>query len=530
MKKQKKLPKVFNGLALILASLFIMTSAVQADILYTGDVYPDDPATWTSSTKAYIGYSDEGSVTINNGSTMAVSKAYFGYEAGSEGTINVDGSGSSLTSSGTMFIGRYGNGYLNITDGATVTQGATTYLACYEGAAAALTISGAGSSFSSSSPFYAAHKVDTSAQISILDGGSMTSSLAYLGEVSDATAIIDGEGSSWEISRLLYTGSQSTGAASIFITNGGSVATTASDSVVYLGYASGSTTRATIDGEGSSLGTDNKLYVGYNGQSSLTVANGGAVTAGTVSINSSSAATVDVNSSLSAGSDGTITNNGTLRLVAGASATSGSYNPLTYGTLTGEGTILALGGVLDAATNTVTVYDAVTNAAGSDTVSLDLSSRQRALITDSSTGMSAGAGFLAATASTEISFTAAALSGTDLTGLETALAGGDYELLSAWVFSTEGYTVSEESPVYLSLYADADVNLSDLTVWYLNDGTWVEYDAEDLNFSGTYASFTATELGSYAVTAASSVPVPGAFCLLGAGLLGLAGMRRKIKA
>ena len=48
---------------------------------------------------------------------------------------------------------------------------------------------------------------------------------------------------------------------------------------------------------------------------------------------------------------------------------------------------------------------------------------------------------------------------------------------------------------------------------------WTPYNAQDLTYDGTYASFTATGFSGYAVT----VPEPGTLVLLAAGLLILSG-------
>ena len=90
-----------------------------------------------------------------------------------------------------------------------------------------------------------------------------------------------------------------------------------------------------------------------------------------------------------------------------------------------------------------------------------------------------------------------------------------------------GYTVDSDNPIYLFLSVDSAADILDLAIWYCVSGGWSEYDATDLAFDGTYVSFTATELGGFAVTSSSAVPVPGALWLLGSGMLAIMSLRRR---
>ena len=89
-----------------------------------------------------------------------------------------------------------------------------------------------------------------------------------------------------------------------------------------------------------------------------------------------------------------------------------------------------------------------------------------------------------------------------LTALKSLLTDNEETIVSAWNFTipTDKYTVSETSPVYLSLYANSPADLASLSIWQLSDGQWSKYSAADLTPDGAFASFTATAAGSYAVT------------------------------
>ncbi len=98
-----------------------------------------------------------------------------------------------------------------------------------------------------------------------------------------------------------------------------------------------------------------------------------------------------------------------------------------------------------------------------------------------------------------------------------------------WDFNAiEGYTTG--NPVYLSLFAGSGHSLSDLTVWHYDGSAWSTYDAFDLAYDKTYASFTVTGFSGYAVSGTAPVPLPAASWLLGPGFIGLVGLRRRFMA
>ena len=74
-----------------------------------------------------IGIDGTGSLAVTNGGTVTDTTTVIGQNPGSNGTVTVDGAGSTLTSSGTTNVGEAGTGTLNITDGgAVISDGGTT--------------------------------------------------------------------------------------------------------------------------------------------------------------------------------------------------------------------------------------------------------------------------------------------------------------------------------------------------------------------------------------------------------------------
>ena len=250
----------------------------------------------------------------------------------------------------------------------------------------------------------------------------------------------------------------------------------------------------------------------------LSITGGGAATATSVSIYNTSLLAVDVGrgSSLAvAGGAGTITNSGTIRLLAGAGvpADSTKYSPISAGTWAGTGTYQAIGGKWDGTAHTFTASSVTSGTSGS-LVPIDRASVQRVLISDNGpggTGWVVGASFPWASSTSNMTFTATAIADTIL---------GGQTVLSGWTFATSGYDVSASNPIYLSLAVGAGHSRDDLELWHYDGSTWTAYSPFDLTYDGTYASFTATRLSGYAMTG-TAVPEPGTPALLAAGLVGL---------
>ena len=181
-----------------------------------------------------VGYRTAGSMRVADGVEVQTSGGCdIGYEAGSTGMVTIDGSGSSWTNSGSVYVGRSGAGTLNVAGGGVVESG-----------------------------------------------------YAYLGESlnSNGAATVDGSGSSWT-SLVLTVGGNGDGM--LAITDGGAVFVTrpASRYLSPIGHHSDSTGQVAVDGAGSTLSFNTSVEVGSAGQGTLTLTNGGlAKVAGTLTI------------------------------------------------------------------------------------------------------------------------------------------------------------------------------------------------------------------------------------------------------
>ena len=514
------------------------------------------------------GWKGSGSLTIKDGLAVASANGYLGRCTGSSGTATISGTGSTWTNSGSLYVGYDGSGTLNIANGGTVSVNGTTYVAYDTGASGAInfgtnggtlttgslcvspnqligtgTVNASGLVSDANLVFDSTHGLKQTitfnslpgqnvtlnldmatspssngdlgaglmgtGSLAIRDGVSVASSNGYLGynSGSTGTAIVSGASSAWINSGSLYVGYG--GSGTLTITNGGTVGSEYAN----IGNLPGSTGTVTVEGAGSTFTNSGEIYlgaisyVGGPGAGSLNVRGGGTVSAAGLSIGTGSLVTIDVGrgSSLNVGGEGSNTL-GALRVLAAAGVTAGAvYSPISREIWSIDAAYQAVGGTWNATNYQFTVSATQPGSAGTP-VSIDLSQEQRVLVSDIASGESIGASFLAATTPTPITFTASLVSGATLTSL-TGLLGSGESVASAWACSATGY--ASGNPAYLSFsgvgngggyYRDG------LEVWSYSGGSWASFSANDLTYDGTYASFTVTAFGSFAVTGTAVLP------------------------
>ncbi len=204
-----------------------------------------------------------------------------------------------------------------------------------------------------------------------------------------------------------------------------------------------------------------------------------------------------------------ITNNGTVRILAGANANplAGPYSPISAA-WSGSGICQPIGGTWNATDHTFTASAAQLGSTGTETT-INLKSTQRLLID----GL-LGASFTPTTTDTLINFTASAISGQPLLDLQSILDSNYQTLLSDWQI-TSNYDITASNPAYLSFDVGPDISRNDINVWHYDSGAWRPFDATDLTCNGGYASFTVTDFSDYAL----AVPEPGTLMLLASGLI-----------
>ncbi len=259
-------------------------SYVAAGSTSTGSVTVDGAGSaWTNSSDLYVGYANEGMLSIQNGGAVSNVDGYIGRVSNATGTVTVDGAGSTWVNSNELNVGYQGSGTLTIQNGGAVSN-RYAYVGREAGSSGTVTVSGAGSTWSmvQSSPFIGYFGEGT---LAIYDGGNVSSHYGYVGYNSGATgaAIVDGADSNWTLEQQLYIG-VSGGYGSLTILGGGSVSSsTTSSNISYVGY-SGSSSRGvvTVSGVGSTWTNSGDVYVGgyqstAGASGNLSIHNGGLV-------------------------------------------------------------------------------------------------------------------------------------------------------------------------------------------------------------------------------------------------------------
>ena len=143
---------------------------------------------------------------------------------------------------------------------------------------------------------------------------------------------------------------------------------------------------------------------------------------------------------------GTISNNGTLRLLAAANIAAGDYTPISSGAWSGTGVYQAVGGILNTSTHVFTASNAVSEVSGAE-VDLNLAVVQRAMVSDSGTdgtGWVVGASFLGRGGANGHCVYGDGHRRWDSDAL-TERAGEFQTVLGGWTFETSNYEVSASS-------------------------------------------------------------------------------------
>lgn len=229
-----------------------------------------------------VGYGGTGTLLVSDGATVSDYSGEIGYSidstTGATGTATVQGAGSSWSSEYELYVG-YGTGTLDILDGASVSDyyGYIGYYPEFPGRSnGTVNVDGAGSTWTHASTFLVG--ASGTGVMNVTNGGVVVNGEGDLGFDfgSDGTATVDGAGSLWSTNGFFYVGQNGNG--TLHVANGGRVES--HGSFAYVAYADVSTSAVIIDGPGSVWHNDHGLYVGFDGEGTVAIANGGALESG----------------------------------------------------------------------------------------------------------------------------------------------------------------------------------------------------------------------------------------------------------
>ncbi|GHT26443.1 hypothetical protein FACS18942_03910 [Planctomycetales bacterium] len=292
----------------------------------------------TSGDDLFVGTYGTGYLNISGGgkatTMLATGGIMIGNSASGNGTVNVSGNNSELTSGGVLRVGQSGTGHLNITDEGKASAAAYVVIGIDTTGIGTVNVSGNNSELTSG--YYLTVGYVGTGHLNITNGGKATSTtFTRIGSnvTSIGTVNVSGTDSEFIVGSDLFVGDSGTG--HLNISDGGKANATQN---IIVGYLTGGIGTVNVSGSGSELtNSGGSLEVGYNGTGTLNITDGGKATStGNITVGSFATGIGTVNVS-GAGSELT---SGDYLYVGGGSVSVGGK-----GTLAGTGTVTATNGV-----------------------------------------------------------------------------------------------------------------------------------------------------------------------------------------
>jgi len=162
-----------------------------------------------------IGDTASGSMDILSMGGITSVTGYVGRTNTGAGLVTVDG-GSYWSNSSSLYIGYSGDGELLVTNGGDVTSD-SSYLASNQGSGGSATVTGAGSTWTTGSLYVGSNSAPASGNLTIADGGLVSSSYGGIGNglVASGSASVTGGDSEWSITGGLWLGANGTGTLTV---------------------------------------------------------------------------------------------------------------------------------------------------------------------------------------------------------------------------------------------------------------------------------------------------------------------------
>ena len=296
---------------------------------------------WTNDEDLIIGDAGSGTLSISGGGRVESRSGYLGNDSLGSGLVNVDGASSQWILDWDLEVGRVGQGTLNVTDGGRVensTLASVLRIGRDAGAVGVVTVDGAGSQLNTTLSLFVG--MAGQGTLHVTGGGHVQNAVGSIASQpgGSGTVNIDGVGSQWINSGSLTVGAAGNG--ELNITGGGRVQNVGTE----IGRGPGVMGAVTVAGADSQWLNSGPLFVGSTGGTgSLSIEAGGTVSSsgGSVGLGSSGAVTVT-----GAGSNWTNSGNmnvgfggaGTLMIQDGASVVTSSAGVRNSGTVTVTGT------------------------------------------------------------------------------------------------------------------------------------------------------------------------------------------------
>lgn len=208
---------------------------------------------WNAANGHITGDSGQGVLNVLSGAYANERATTFGDKATGNGTGTIDGAGSLLNVELTLVVGHYGTGHLGVSNGADVNVGTYFVVGWQAGSVGSMTVDGAGSSLNvlgAVSNTVVGWSGSASAVIS--NGGTIGGYGGLLGRVAggSGTLQVTGADSLWNDSLYLMVGYG--GVGTLTVDNGGTVRVTGGTGRIYIAVLAGSTGTVNIGGASGS--------------------------------------------------------------------------------------------------------------------------------------------------------------------------------------------------------------------------------------------------------------------------------------
>jgi len=490
-----------------------------------------------SAQELYVGSNSSSQSKSFTSGVNDFSDTYVGYFTGdAKNLISVGGVGTLLSNSSSLSIGYFGaSNSLVITNGGSVISPVTYVGYGNSSSLNSVLLTGAHSVLNTTGSLYLGYFGNSNSLV-ISNGGSVQAVTSIVGfGGSGNSVLVTGNGSAWTNSGVLTVGGY-TANNSLVISNGGVVSAPV---LAVLGAGTASTGNSLlVTGSGSLLsGASNGVVtIGDEGSGALTVANGGAVKAGTIIIASSNSSTASLNIGSLGGKDaaGTISSSS---IVFGNGAGTLNFNQTNSTTLAapiegsgsihqfGAGTTILTGANTYTGGTTISLGNLSANSLGDGSLTLNPPAGKAASFTDTLGSGILSLGALTLDGNSTINF--ANLYGAISSGTSTLAIDGSNNFISlagAWTLNGT-YSLLSGKQLTGSGLDSLELTGSLLGGGTLGLGKSVAYDGHEYTFTtnttsveliiASQKSFPFDE--SLQVVKVQAVPEPSTFALLGFG-------------
>lgn len=250
---------------------------------------PASSPVWdTGGAQLWVGNNSDAEITVGAGGSLTSYQSFLGIGAGSSGKVTV-ADGGTWTTAGQAQFGVAGHGELVIGAGSTVTNGFGV-VGSLAGSTGMVTVEGAGATWNNA-PLYVGYLGRGSVRVGA--GGTVVTTIGGIAAFAGSTGemMVDGANALFTVTDALYVGWGGTG--TLTIVNGGRVTAATADIGLDPLTTNGTINVSGRDGAGtaSSLAVAGALIVGEESVGTLAVSDGGQVTSGSGTIGRLAAAT-----------------------------------------------------------------------------------------------------------------------------------------------------------------------------------------------------------------------------------------------